>query len=105
MKDTYLEGAQQEVFAEAKNPKYFAPTEALYKAIKKEVTSMYELFARGTAEDLDVTNPLAISKLAEKFAARLINKAIQDANEYNGFYDEFEDFKNECKNKKWAKEK
>jgi len=104
MKESYLEDAQKEVFAEAKNPTYFAPSEGFLKGLKKDIVGLYDLFAKGIAEDLKVINATKISKLAEQKVSKLIRDSIDGMHDSDNFYNEYEAFKSECVSKGYAKD-
>lgn len=105
MKDTYLESAQQEVFTEAKNPQYFAPGLSFYDKIKKEMTAVYDLFAKTVAEEYTVVNPKAVAILAEKYVLKEIKDAISGLHDSDNFANLYNEFHEECRRKKWIKDK
>jgi len=105
MKETYLEEAQKEVFFEAKKSQtqYFAPSAGFIGDIKKDIIKIYDKFAKGAAEDLQITNPMKASELAEKWAVAAIKGML--AQDEDHLYEQFEKFKSVLIKNKLAKEK
>lgn len=106
MKDTYLEGAQQEVFAEAKvsKVKYKPSPMWMAKAAKTAAQSFFNTFAEHS-EDFDgneikIINPAKFQKIVELFAMEALGDAIEQYFDDERNFEALEQFVEECISKK-----
>lgn len=101
MKDTYLEGAQQEVFAEAKISKKvkFVPSAQFYAKAKKAIETFFYTFAETDSDmqdELNVVNPTKFQKIAEEYALGAIDTAIEAYFDDERNFESMDEFVKEC---------
>lgn len=107
MKDTYLEGAQQEVFAEAVKRVKITPSPAFLNKLQKKAMTMFYTFADNEQDfdgsDITITNPAKFQKIVEAYALEALGDALEQYFDDERNFEAMEEFIQECVSKKAAK--